>query len=141
VVSTTRRRCSLIGVPFAVLAYGENLYKSLTEFERVSSVHAEDNVIRKLPQLPKNKKPKRVDMLVIRVNKSGMMANSKPCIHCLMLMVTRLPAKGYTLSDVYFSNSDGTLTVQKLSSLLFNDEHHVSRYHKERGTKISLAKI
>jgi cytidine deaminase len=108
---------------------------------RVSSIHAEDNAIRKLPSLPKNKKLKRVDILVIRVNKSGMMANSKPCIHCLMLMITRLPLKGYSLSDIYFSNADGTLSMEKLNNLLYNDEHHISRYHKDRGSKICLTKV
>ena len=80
-------------------------------------------------------------MLVIRVKKNGEMANSKPCIQCLMLMITRLPSKGYTVSDIYFSNSNGTLSVQSLSNLLFNEEHYVTQYHKERGTKISLAKL
>jgi hypothetical protein len=56
-------------------------------------------------------------------------------------MVTRLPAKGYIVSDVYFSNAGGTLSVQSLSNLVFNDEHYLTQYHKERGTKISLAKL
>lgn len=137
-VSTTRPSSSLIAVPFAILAYGENYHKNFTEFERVSSVHAEDNVIRKLPSLPKNKRPKRVDMLVVRVNKSGVMGNSKPCVHCIMLMCTKLPLKGYSMSDVYFSTTEGTLKVMRFQELLYDDEHHVSRYHKERGSKISL---
>lgn len=110
----------------------------MTEFERISSIHAEDNVIRKLPSLPKNKRPKRVDMLVIRVNKSGAMGNSKPCIHCLFLMCTKLPMKGYSVSDIYFSTTEGTVKMMKLQELLYEDEHHVSRYHKERKSKISL---
>lgn len=80
-------------------------------------------------------------MLVIRVKRNGELANSKPCIQCLLQMVTRLPAKGYIVSDVYFSNAGGTLSVQSLSNLVFNDEHYLTQYHKERGTKISLAKL
>jgi hypothetical protein len=99
--------------------------------ERVSSIHAEDNAIRKLPFLPKNKKQKRVDMLVVRVNRSGNLSNSKPCLNCIILMCTRLPAKGYTLNDVYFSTAEGTLDVMRLSALVDEDNHHVSHYDRK----------
>ena len=80
-------------------------------------------------------------MLVIRVKRNGELANSKPCIQCLVMMATRLPTKGYCVSDVYFSNANGTLSVQSLNNLLFKDEHYLTQYHQERGTKISLAKL
>lgn len=130
-----RRWFSHIGAPFAVLAYGENHYNSLTEMNRMSSVHAEDNVIRNLP-VNTQKRAKKIDMLVIRVTLSGDLANSKPCIHCILLMCTRLPLKGYTLRDIYYSTSNGTLEMCKFSALLFSQEHHVSRFHKERGLNI-----
>lgn len=99
----------------------------------MSSVHAEDNVIRKLPSMRTAKRTRKVDMLVIRVNRNGELTSSKPCLHCLVLMYTRLPAKGYNLCDIYFSNASGGLEVSRLPFLLFEDDPHVSRYHKDRG--------
>lgn len=101
---------------------------------RNSSIHAEDNVIRNLPM--NTKRSKKVDMLVIRVTKTGELALSKPCIHCILLMCTRLPTKGYALRDVYYSTAQGTLEVVKFRTLIFS-EHHMSRFHKERGLNIA----
>lgn len=105
--------------------------------ERVSSIHAEDNVIRKLPNIKSaGKRTKKVDMMVIRVNHSGDLASSKPCINCIVLMSSRLPDKGYTLRDVYFSNAQGNLELCRFRSLLQSNDHHVSRFHKDRGLDV-----
>ena len=132
---------SPIGVPFAVLAYGENHYTSLVNFDRVSSIHAEDNAIRKLPHNPTHKRLKKVDILVIRTNNNGGLMNSKPCILCLMLLCTKLPSKGYSLCNVYYSTSQGKVESNSLQHLLFTDMHHMSNYDKNRGVKISLATL
>jgi tRNA(Arg) A34 adenosine deaminase TadA len=42
-------------------------------------------------------------MIVLRVDRKGRLANSKPCPGCLSLIKT------YNLSDVYFSNADGKI--------------------------------
>ena len=46
-----------IAVPFAKLSYGENHYKSL-DVSTISSIHAEENAIKNLKPLPKQKKLK-----------------------------------------------------------------------------------
>ena len=114
-----------------MLSYGENCLKSVEEFERVSSIHAEDNAIRKLPSL-NGKRFKKVDIMVIRVNKGGNLANSKPCLNCVQLMNSRLPAKGYTLCDVYYSTCLGGMQVSSFSALRSDKDIHISKYHRER---------
>lgn len=42
-------------------------------------------------------------MIVLRVDRKGRLANSKPCPGCLSLI------KSYNLSDVYFSNLEGNI--------------------------------
>lgn len=129
--SAMRLSCSRIDVHFVTLSYGENFLKSKEEFERVSSIHAEDNAIRKLPNLT-GRRFKKVDIMVIRVNKGGNLANSKPCMNCVQIMSTRLPAKGYNLCDVYYSTCQGGMQVSTISSLLTDKDIHVSKYHRER---------
>lgn len=97
------------------------------------SVHAEDHAVQRLPSLPNNRKRlHKLDILVVRVSKTGVMGNSKPCHNCLMVLSQQLPQRGYTISNVYFSNEHGNIQCMKLSSLLYHDEHHFSRFHKEQ---------
>jgi hypothetical protein len=37
------------------------------------------------------------------------------------------------LCDIYFSTASGGLEVSRLPFLLFEDDPHVSRYHKDKG--------
>lgn len=100
------------------------------------SLHAEENAINKLPHMPRHKKPKRVDLLVIRANKSGSLGNSKPCIHCILRLYTKLPLKGYALDTIYYSNKFGQIIKTTLNSLYNESERHMSRYYKERNMTI-----
>lgn len=96
------------------------------------SVHAEDQAIRKLPKNESNR-IKKLDLLVIRVNKSGGLGNSKPCIHCLWLLSDLLPKRGYNVSRVYYSDEHGRLVMTKLKNLLEDEKPHVSKYYKDRS--------
>jgi hypothetical protein len=99
-------------------------------------VHAEDHAVQRLPPQPSNRKRlHKLDILVVRVSKTGMMGNSKPCHHCLMLLAQQLPPRGYYISNVYFSNEQGDIQCMKLSNLLYHDEHHFSRFHKEQQAR------
>ena len=42
-------------------------------------------------------------MIVLRVDRKGKLANSKPCIGCLSLL------KSYNIDNVFFSNTDGKI--------------------------------
>ena len=90
-----------------------------------------------MPTLPRNKKLKKVDILVIRANKSGSIGTSKPCYHCILAMNISLPKKGYVVNDVYYSDRDGNIVATRLASLLQEENPHLSTYYKQRNFNCS----
>ncbi len=92
------------------------------------TIHAEDAAFRKLPSLPR-KRLKKIDLLVIRTSKTGVLGLSKPCTDCLNVL-QKLPEKGYSLQKIYYSTRDG-IEETTLKRLLEDDNHHISKYHKE----------
>lgn len=135
-VDRTTRRCSLtIAVPFAVKSYGENHYNNPAD-PACSSIHAEANAMKKLLPLPRQKKLKKVDLLVIRVSKNGQFGNSKPCIHCILKLSKNLPEKGYSLRDVYYTNESGSIVCTRFNELLHETNPHVSRFYTEKNFKL-----
>ena len=89
-----------------------------------------------LPRLPRNKKLKHINLLVIRQNKTNM-GNSKPCVHCI-LKLQDLPKKGYILDKIFFTTNTGIIVQCKLNDLLNDNELHVSSYY--RGTGFQMKK-
>ena len=147
--TTMRRYFSAIAVPYSVISYGENHYDANGNKNRTSSdkltelgnkicttTHAEENAIRKLPPLPRHKKLKKIDLLVIRANKVTL-GSSKPCIHCLLKLQT-LPSKGYSVENIFFSTSNGQIEVWRLNDLLNDTDQHVSSFYKGTGFKCSI---
>lgn len=126
---TTQRQFSLMAVFFNVLSYGENMYKNV--YEQGTS-HAEENAIRKLQPLPRKSRLKKVDMLVIRTNREGLLGSSKPCANCVRLMANKLPEKGYTLNRVYYSETGGGISCTSFHRLMHDGDCHVSRFYKGR---------
>lgn len=124
-----------IVVPFAVQSYGENRYND-PNYPACSSIHAEANAMKKLVTLPRQKKLKKVDLLVIRVNKTGTYGNSKPCIHCILNLYKNLPEKGYILHNVYYTNEAGTITSIKFQNLLHENDPHISRFYCQKNFKL-----
>jgi hypothetical protein len=66
----------------------------------------------------KRTKHKHMDLVVIRVDKSGNLRESAPCHHCtLELMRFSL----ITISKLYYSNSNGEIVCMKFSDWLSKD--------------------
>lgn len=128
----TRRHSSAITVPFSLVNYGENQYKD-PDFPCMASIHAEVNAMHKLPYLPRHKRPKKVDLLVIRVNRGGSMGNSKPCLNCIQQMQKFLPMKGYTLDTIYYTATNGVIMEAKFSDLLDEETPYISRFYKNKS--------
>lgn len=130
------RLCFLIiAVPFAVKSYGENHYNNV-EDSTCSSIHAEANAMKKLLPLPRQKKLKKLDLLVIRVSKSGQYGNSKPCIHCILNLSKNLPDKGYSLRTVYYTNEEGNIISAQFNELLHETNPHMSRFYLQKNFKV-----
>lgn len=102
----------------------------------MSSVHAEINAMSKLPTLPRNKKPKKVDLMVIRISKTDVYGNSKPCIHCILKLKTELPLKGYILDTVYYTDKAGEIHKSKFTELIEDTEPHMTRFYKGKNMQI-----
>ncbi len=64
---------------------------------------------------PSNKSPrclrKKIEIVVIRVNKNGELLNSKPCNSCLYYM------KLYGVKSVYYSDENGDIIKEKINQI------------------------
>jgi len=98
------------------MAYGEN----------GASVHAERAAIANLPPRRCKRHLKAVHLVVIRTTRTGRLASSRPCAHCVAAMALLLPARGYRLDRVTYSDASGALVTTKLVDLA-RDEPHMSR--------------
>lgn len=121
---------------FNVISYGENHYRVEAKCSSEGSVHAEHHAVMRLP--PSHKKVghmKKLDLLVIRVNRGGSLCSSKPCLHCVTMLSQLLPLKGYRVRNIYYSTEDGDIASASLVSLLRDEFPHVSKYHRCYGCK------
>jgi cytidine deaminase len=137
--TTMRRYFSATGAPFAPMSYGENHYEAnaTSKPNTNHTIHAEENAIRKLPPLDRNKKKlKKIDLLVIRANKTNM-GNSKPCIHCI-LKLKDLPSRGYVLNRIFFSTNTGVIVMCRLDDLLAEEAPHMSSFYRGTGFQLKV---
>jgi len=115
--------------PFNVLSYGENVYKG---YAHKFSMHAEENAIQHLPPMPRRRRLTRVDLLVIRVSKTGKLGCSKPCEHCLLEMAGRLPDKGYRVGKVFYTDREGAIAAGTVAGLWEDSAgRHVTKFYKK----------
>lgn len=96
----------------------------------ISSIHAEENAIKNLKTLPKQKNLKKIDLLVIKVSITGKLGSSKPCYNCLMKLCLTLPEKGYKLNKIYYSTREGNIECCKLNDLINEENPHITRFYK-----------
>jgi hypothetical protein len=93
-------------------------------------IHAEHNVINKLKPL-KRKHLQNVNLLVIRLSKTNILQNSKPCANCIKIIKTLPSKKGYNIKHIYYSNDDGKIIKSSLSKLE-NDTLHYTRFYRQK---------
>jgi len=110
---------------FGKFAIGENSERFRFGNTRLST-HAEMDALKKLDNLIRVKKCKKqkMDLVVIRVNKSGNLCESAPCFHCTKELQN---SKVVTINKLYFSRWDGTITCIKFSEWIKNEKFHVSK--------------
>lgn len=76
-----------------------------------------------------NKKKKTVDIIIIRINKNGVLKNSKPCVKCLNIMQKSTNMK---IKNIYYSNKEGEIIKTKLNVLLSQDLHYSWRFQNKK---------
>lgn len=91
-----------------------------------TSTHAEMDALKKINNW-KNK-PKELDLLVIRLSKSGLLGESRPCANC----IKRLLASRLKIHNVYYSTVDGILVCEKLKFMLHDSRTYISTGFKKR---------
>lgn len=102
------------------LAFGNNLDGSYYGF---NSRHAEMDVLQKLNINYYKKNQQKLDLYVIRLTKTGELAESKPCLHCLnTIMLLKLNIKW-----IYYSTANKTIIRSSLHNLLYNNNHYITK--------------
>ena len=94
------------------VASGFNRYTPNNKFP---SIHAEVDACNKLRY---SRKIQHIDILVIRITKTGILSNSKPCASCTRFMRTILRKRNYLISNIFYSNQYGAITKCKLADLI-----------------------
>jgi cytidine deaminase len=103
------------------------MYKSSTS---INSIHAETNAIMNLPKLKRNKRLKKIDILVIRTSSTGKLGISKPCYSCLINMVNLPEKRGYIIKNILYSDENGDIIHTTLQNLLTKSDYHITRYYR-----------
>jgi cytidine deaminase len=95
------------------------------------SIHAENDAIFRLKPR-KNKKMKKINLIVIRTSKIGKLGSSQPCYHCVQNMIMDLPLLGYKLNNIYYSNNDESITCVKFNKFIQKNQFHISGFYRKK---------
>ena len=89
-------------------------------------IHAEIDALNKIKKLYNKKKIKtnKMNLIVIRTNKSGNLCSSAPCYHCTQCL---LNDKDIKIDKIYYSTADGSIECIKFNDWLTNGEKHISQ--------------
>ena len=97
------------------LALGEN-YCTLKS--SLPSVHADDDGLTKLNKINKYRRfissTDWIDIVVLRISKTGVLGNSRPCRDCLL----RMSKCSFNIHTVYYSTSQGTIESEKFQYMM-----------------------
>jgi deoxycytidylate deaminase len=86
-------------------------------------MHAEMDVLRKLNVRLYRKNKMTLDIYVIRLTKAGDLAESKPCKHCIQLLLE----SGLSIKYVYYSTSEKKIVRTTLYKLYMENNQYVSK--------------
>jgi hypothetical protein len=109
--------------------FGENSERK-PKIGAVCNTHAEVDALRRYHGFLTSKriKARRVNVLVIRFNKSGNLCESAPCFHCSR----KLFDGGMVVVDkLFYSRSDGSVTGIKFRDWMDKEDFHLTRGWRE----------
>lgn len=93
--------------------------------------HAEMNILNNIRKMKRSivkstiMKRQKINIIVLRVNGKGQLSNSRPCFKCLEYM-SRL--RGITIKNIYYSDSNDTITIAKFKDLYCGTKHYSKRF-------------
>jgi cytidine deaminase len=109
------------------LSYGINSNRS---FYNISSTHSEMEAIYNLKN--KQKLPKSIDILVIKLDRFGNLGESKPCYYCLQYMNYFQKTSKIIIKNIYYSTKNKGIIKVKFHELLNSDNQHISYGMKKK---------
>jgi hypothetical protein len=84
---------------------------------QTTSIHAEDDGMNKLDRVNRFKRTLRskdkVDVLVVRLSKSGVIGYSRPCRNCLI----RLNKSSYPINHIYYTDTTTTIVRERFTNM------------------------
>lgn len=99
------------------VAYGHN---STRKTYTNTTLHAEIDAFAKLGF--KKMLNQKLDLIVIKLTKTGKFGESRPCETC----VNRLVAGGANIKHVYYSTSSGKIVKENFNSMIHSKSNYVS---------------
>jgi hypothetical protein len=104
---------------------GENSERALRGNTLIKT-HAEIDALQKLENYIRRKKIKsqKMNLIVLRVNKSGNLCESAPCYHCTQELIG---SSIIQIDKLYYSRSDQTITCVKFKDWINSGYCHVSK--------------
>jgi len=96
--------------------YGDIKIKTHAEMDAL-------NKIKKRCNRNKTSKLNKMNLIVIRTNKSGNLCNSAPCNHCTECLIND---KNVKIDKLYYSNENGKIECVKFSEWINNGDKHIS---------------
>jgi hypothetical protein len=119
------------GIDISSLGYGrvvigENSTRALYSNKKITT-HAEMDALIKVDSLIKCKKLKkntRLNLIVIRINRSGLLRESAPCFHCSKELAKR---NNIIIDKLYFSRTNESITCIKFDEYINYFTPYVSR--------------
>lgn len=85
------------------------------------SIHAEVDALNKLKKKPAIKN-KHYDLLVVRLTKTNILGESRPCQHCIQSLLQ----SGIKIRNVYYSTKNGTIACETLKTMIDSDLTYIS---------------
>lgn len=104
---------------------------------QTKSEHAEENGMNNLHRLNMHRRflklGEKIDILVVRLSKTGVLGFSRPCRNCLV----RLAKSPYPISRIYYSVDPDTIRYEKFKSMF--DSHMTRLSSGDRIKKMKKA--
>jgi len=92
-------------------------------------LHAEIDALRKIKKTP-DKRPREVNIFVIRVNKIGDISLSQPCCNCIKKMDKFQKYKNIKIKNIFFSENNKKLIRVSYSNISLLKPHTSSAFIK-----------
>lgn len=102
---------------------------SIEPFFNMPSTHAEIDALNKIRK--KRELPNIVDIVVIRITKTGVLGQSRPCYHC----IDALNRSRLNIKDLYYSTNTGNIAYERFTKMRLSNNTHISR-----GIRVRLLK-